>query len=68
MTSELPPMPSLPDKSVPNQETEFMSKGRWVVSDVEEPAFREFKKKYGLEKKLGGILCWILLFMQPPYI
>jgi ribonuclease Z len=44
-----PTMPPPPDKTVPNLETEFMTNGRWDVSDVEEPAFREFKKKYGLK-------------------
>ena len=43
-----PTMPPPPDHTVPNLETDFLRKGRWDVSDVEEPAFREFKKEHGL--------------------
>ena len=42
-------VPPPPDKTVPNLETEFLKNGRWDVSDVEEPAFREFKKQHGLK-------------------
>ena len=59
-----PMMPPPPDKTVPNRETKFMTDGRWDVSDVEEPAFREFKKKYGIKQKLGGTT---LSSLQPCY-
>jgi hypothetical protein len=42
-------MPPPPYKTVPHLETDFLKNGRWDVSDVEEPAFREFKKKHGLK-------------------
>ena len=44
-----PTPPPLPDKKFPPQESEFTLSGRWDVSDVEGPAFEEFRKKHNLE-------------------
>ena len=44
-----PTPPPLPDNKFPHQESEFTLNGRWDMSEVEEPAFREFKKKHGLK-------------------
>ena len=46
-----PTRPPLPDKKFPPQESEFTLSGRWDVSDVEGPAFKEFLKKHGLSDK-----------------
>jgi ribonuclease Z len=46
-----PTRPPLPDKKFPPQESEFTLSGRWDVSDVEDKAFKEFRKKYGLKPK-----------------
>ena len=43
-----PTPPPPPDRKFPPQETEFILNGRWDVSDVEDEAFREFRKKHGL--------------------
>ncbi len=40
--------PPLPDKKFPPQETQFTLDGRWDVSDIEDEAFKEFRKKHGL--------------------
>ncbi len=37
-----------PDKKFPPQETQFILDGRWDVSDVEDEAFKEFRRKHGL--------------------
>ena len=44
-----PTPPPLPDKKFPPQESEFTLSGRWDVSDVEGPAFEEFRKKHNLD-------------------
>jgi len=43
-----PTEPPLPDGKFPPQESKFITEGRWDVSDVENEAFREFRKKHGL--------------------
>jgi hypothetical protein len=43
-----PTPPPLPDKKFPKQETKFVLDGRWDVSDVENKAFKDFRKKHGL--------------------
>ena len=45
-----PTPPTGPDKKYPPQESEFTLSGRWVVSEVEGPAFEEFRKKHNLDK------------------
>jgi ribonuclease Z len=45
-----PTPPPLPDNKFPKQESEFTLSGRWDVSDVEDKAFGEFRKKHGLSK------------------
>ncbi|MBT8363469.1 MAG: MBL fold metallo-hydrolase [Deltaproteobacteria bacterium] len=45
-----PTPPPLPDKKFPPQESKFTIDGRWDVSDVEDKAFKEFRKKHGLSK------------------
>ncbi len=45
-----PTRPPLPDKKFPPQESQFTLDGRWDVSDVEEKAFGDFRKKHGLSK------------------
>ena len=44
-----PTRPPLPDKKFPPQESKFTLDGRWDVSDVEDKAFKEFRKKHGLK-------------------
>ncbi len=44
-----PTRPPAPDKKFPPQESDFTLGGRFDVSDVEGPAFREFREKHGLE-------------------
>ena len=43
-----PTRPPMPDKKFPPQETQFILDGRWDVSDIEDEAFKEFRKKHGL--------------------
>ena len=45
-----PTAPPLPDKKFPPQESEFTLSGRWDVSDIEGPAFEEFRRKHNLDK------------------
>ena len=46
-----PTPPPLPDKKFPPQETEFILSGRWQpAAEVDEAAFRDFKKKHGLDR------------------
>ena len=44
-----PTPPPGPDHKVVLEKSEFLEAGRWDVSDVEEPAFADFKKEHGLE-------------------
>ena len=44
-----PTPPPLPDKKFLPQESKFTLDGRWDVSDVEDKAFKEFRKKHGLK-------------------
>ncbi|MHC5022933.1 MAG: guanitoxin biosynthesis MBL fold metallo-hydrolase GntH [Planctomycetota bacterium] len=43
-----PNRPPLPDNKFPRQESEFILNGRWDVSDVEDKAFEEFRRRHGL--------------------
>ena len=43
-----PTPPPPPDKKFPPQETQFILDGRWDVSDIEDEAFKEFRKKHVL--------------------
>ncbi len=43
-----PTPPPLPDKKFPPQETQFILDGRWDVSEIEDEAFKEFRKQHGL--------------------
>jgi hypothetical protein len=45
-----PNRPPLPDNKFPKQESEFTLSGRWDVSDVEDEAFKNFRKEHGLDK------------------
>jgi hypothetical protein len=38
------------DAKMPPQESKFTLDGRWDVSDVEDKAFKQFRKKHGLSK------------------
>jgi len=44
-----PTPPPGPDHKFPHQESQFILDGRWDVSDVEDPAFADFKEKHGLK-------------------
>lgn len=44
-----PTPPPLPDGKFPKQESKFTLDGRFDVSDVEGPAFKEFRDKHGLQ-------------------
>jgi ribonuclease Z len=44
-----PNRPPPPDKKFPPQETQFILGGRWDVSEVENEAFKEFRKRHGLD-------------------
>jgi ribonuclease Z len=44
-----PNEPLLPDNKGRDVKSKFAESGRWDVSDVEEPAFREFKETHGLK-------------------
>lgn len=46
-----PTRPPAPDHKFPKQESDFTLGGRFDVSDVEGPAFAEFRKKFGLEEE-----------------
>ena len=46
-----PTPPPLPDGKFPKQESKFTLDGRWDVSEVENAAFADFRKKHGLDKK-----------------
>lgn len=46
-----PTAPPVPDKKFPPQETEFTLNGRWQPAiEVDNEAFREFRRKHGLSK------------------
>ena len=45
-----PTRPPAPDNKFPRQESEFILGGRWDVSDVEDEAFGEFRRRHGLSE------------------
>ena len=44
-----PDMPPPPDYTVKDIDSDWLNAGRWDVSDVEEPYFRDFKQEHGLK-------------------